>query len=492
MRAASLWQSANVFGSLTRQQLAGIAVVMVGSFVAALDASIVATVMPTVIGELGGLDRYALVFSAYLLVSTVATPVVGRLADIHGRTPVYVGGMIAFVLGSVGAGLAGDMTQLIAARAVQGLGAGALLPVGMTIIGDLFDARGRARIQPVFSTMWLGGALVGPIVGGVLTQTLSWRWAFLINLPIGIVAITVLVLVFRETRRGFDERIDWSGAALLMLSTGGLLLALNGVVPFAGAAVAIVGLPLFLVVERRAEQPLIDVTLMRDPAIGPGLLLNGFVGVMTFAVSTYLPPFVQGVLGRTPIEAGAAVFATSLGWSSGAVLVAFFLEHLGPRRTALTGALCWAVGSAILVSLDRTSALPLAVIAAAVLGLGMGLTIFPVLVSAQSAVGWSRRGVVTAVVDFSRSMGAAIGVAALGTLLFATTTASQADVQLLLDTVHRNELSPGRVTEISGALATGLRSVYLVMVAVAVVGAVLAHRLPEALADRETPTNVAA
>ena len=457
---------------------------MAGSFVAALDASIVSTVMPTVVGELGGIDRYALVFSAYLLVSTIATPICGRLADIFGRTPVYVAGMVVFVAGSVGAGLSADMNQLIASRAVQGLGSGALLPVGMTIIGDLFDARGRARIQPVFATMWLGGALIGPAVGGVLTQAFSWRWAFLVNLPVGIVAIVVLLFVFHETRRGMDERIDWAGAALLTLASGGLLLALNGVVPLAGALAVIVGLPLFLRVERTTAHPLFDVALMRDPAIGPGLLLNGFVGVMTLAVSTYLPPFVQGVLGRTPIEAGAAVLATSVGWSSGSVVIAFFLEHLGPRRTALLGTLCWAIGSAILVTLDRSSPLPLAVVAAAILGLGMGLTVFPVLVAAQSAVGWSRRGVVTGVVDFSRSMGAAIGVAALGAVLFATMGASAADVQTLLDTVRRSELGPERAAVVADALATGLRSVYLIMIGVAVVGALLAHRLPEALRDQ--------
>jgi EmrB/QacA subfamily drug resistance transporter len=467
--------------SFTSQQIAGVAVVMVGSFVAALDASIVSTVMPTVIGELGGLDRYALVFSAYLLVSTIATPVIGRLADIFGRTPMYVAGMAVFVAGSVGAGLSQNMTQLIVSRAVQGLGSGALLPVGMTIVGDLFDARGRARVQPVFSSMWLSGALIGPAVGGVLTQAFSWRWAFLINLPVGIVAIAVLLFAYRETRYSVDERVDWTGAALLTLASGGLLLALNGVAPLAGVLTALVAAPLFLRVERTAVHPLVDVSLFRNPAIGPGALLNGFVGVMTFAVSSYLPPFVQGVLGRTPVEAGAAVLATSVGWSSGSVLNAFFLEHLGPRRTALAGTLCLTAGSAFLVSLDRTSTLPHAVVAAAILGLGMGLTIFPVLVSAQSAVGWSRRGVVTGVVDFARSMGAAIGVAALGTILFATMGTSASEVQTLLDTVRRSELDPARAATIADALALGLRNVYLIMVGVAVTCALLAHRLPEAI-----------
>ena len=183
---------------LTREQVGGIAVVMIGSFVAALDQSIVATVMPTVIGELGGLDRYALVFSAYLLVSTVATPLCGRLADVFGRTPVFVGGMVVFVLGSLGAGLSASMEQLVVSRAVQGLGAGALLPVGMTIAGDLFDVRGRARVQPLFSTVWITAALVGPAIGGVLTQAFSWRWAFLVSLPVGLLATVIPVASYRE------------------------------------------------------------------------------------------------------------------------------------------------------------------------------------------------------------------------------------------------------------------------------------------------------
>jgi len=473
-------------GVLRRDQLAGLAVVMLGSFVAALDASIVATVMPTVIGELGGIDRYALVFSMYLLFSTVATPISGRLADLFGRTPVYVGGMATFVVGSLGAGLSGDMLQLVIARAVQGLGAGALLPVGMTIVGDLFDARGRARVQPVFSTMWLGGALIGPIVGGILTQAASWRWAFLINLPIGIVAVAVLLLVFREERRSLDERIDWLGATALTVATGGLLLALNGLAPIAGALAAIVGYPLFVIAERNSEHPLFDLALMRAPAVGAGMALNATVGVMTFAVSTYLPPFVQGVLGRTPVEAGAVVFATSLGWSSGAVVNAFVLEHLGPRRTALTGTLCWAIGSALFVSFGGDTSLPFAVLAAAVLGLGMGLTVFPIMVAAQSAVGRSRRGVVTSVVDFARSMGASIGVAALGTVLFTSMGARATEVQSLLDPARRATLDPATEYALRQTLDTGVHSVYLIMVAVSVLGVLLAMRLPAALADAES------
>lgn len=472
-------------GSLTREQVAGIAVVMIGSFVAALDQSIVATVMPTVIGEMGGIDRYALVFSAYLLVSTVTTPLCGRLADIFGRTPVFVGGMTIFVLGSLGAGLSTSMPQLIGSRAVQGLGAGALLPVGMTIAGDLFDVRGRARVQPLFSTVWITAALVGPAIGGILTQAVSWRWAFLVNLPIGVVAIVVLLLVFHERVRPANDRIDWTGAALLTVSSGTLLLALSGVAPPVTAAIALVAIPLFLQVERRAASPLFDLALVRNAAVGPGIALNAVVGGMTFAVSTYLPPFIQGVQGRSPVEAGAIVAVTSLGWSAGAIAMGVILVRLGPRRSALTGTLCWAIGAALLTTLGPASALQVAGVAVAILGLGMGLTIFPVVVSAQSAVGWSQRGIVTALVNFSRSLGAAIGVASLGAVLFASMGADATSVQTLLDPVGRRALGDAQASALSASLSDGLHAVYVVMVLMSVFGALLARRLPVSFSDPE-------
>ena len=466
-------------GSLTREQIAGLAVVMIGSFVAALDQSIVATVMPTVIGELGGIDRYALVFSAYLLVSTVATPLWGRLADLFGRTPVFVGGMLIFVLGSLGAGLSASLLQLVVSRAVQGLGAGALLPVGMTIAGDLFDIRGRACVQPLFSTVWITAALVGPAIGGILTQAFSWRWAFLVNLPIGLAAIVLLIVVFHERVARTEERVDWTGAALLTLASGGLLLGLNGIAPLATLALAVVFIPLFLRVERSAKSPLVDLALLRNPAVGPGIALNAVVGGMTFAVTTYLPPFIQGVQGRSPVEAGAIVSATSLGWSAGALLMGVILIRLGPRRSALTGTLCWALGGALLTSLGATSPLQLAGAAVAILGLGMGLTIFPVLVSAQSAVGWSQRGVVTGLVNFSRSLGAAIGVAALGGVLLASMRADATAVATLLDPVGRKQLGDAQTAALGASLGGGLHAVYMVMVFVSVVGALLARRLPK-------------
>jgi MFS family permease len=333
-------------------------------------------------------------------------------------------------------------------------------------------------VQPLFSSVWITAALVGPAIGGILTQAFSWRWAFLVNLPVGAVAIVLLLFVFHERVESRDERIDWRGATLLTLASGGLLLGLNGLAPIAMLLLAAVSLPLFLRVERSTRSPLVDLRLLRDRAVGPGVALNAVVGGMTFAMSTYLPPFVQGVQGHTPVEAGAVVTATSVGWSAGALSMGLILVRLGPRRAALAGTLCWAIGASILISLSRESPLALAAVGAATLGLGMGLTIFPILVSAQSAVGWSQRGLVTALVNFARSMGAAIGVAALGALLVWSMGADASAVQALLEPASRAALGPSRAAALSDALASGLHAVYFVMVLVSVLGAILARRLP--------------
>ncbi len=468
---------------MARDRWAAVAAVMVGSFVAALDQTVVGTAMPTVIGELGGIERYGLVFSAYLLMATVTTPLSGRLSDVFGRKPVYLSGLLVFVLGSMLAGLSRSMDDLVAFRALQGMGAGALLPVGLTIIGDLFDVRQRARMQALFSTVWVTSAVVGPTIGGLLTQTLSWRWAFYVNLPIGLTAMAIMVAFFHETVSPHDRAIDWLGAAVFAAATISLLLGLNGAAPAPALAGAVALTVLFFFIERRVGSPLIDFALVRTGGIASGIALNAVVGVMLLAVTTYVPPFVQGVQGRQPAEAGLIVSSTSLGWSSGSLFMSVALLRLGPRLSALIGAASWAIGAALLTTLGPATPAAFIVVAMVLLGLGMGLTLNPVLVSVQSAVTWSRRGVATSLTQFSRSLGSAVGVALLGSVLVLVMGARADRASALLDPIARSGLAPGDAAPLRTTLNDGLHAVYVIMTGVAVAGAALAMRLPARLVD---------
>ncbi len=478
--------------SLDRDQLAGVAVVMVGSFVAALDQTVVGTAMPTVIGELGGIERYGLVFSAYLLLATVTTPLSGRLSDVLGRKPIYLAGLLVFVAGSMLAGLSRTMDDLIAFRAIQGVGAGALLPVGLTIIGDLFDVRRRARMQALFSTVWIVSAVIGPSIGGVLTQTLSWRWAFYVNLPIGLVAALVMALFFREHVAPHDRAVDWLGAGVFAAGTLALLLGLNGIATAPALILAAALMTGFVLIERRVASPLIDVSLILERGLGGGIALNAVVGVMLLALTTYVPPFVQGVQGRQPVEAGLIVSGTSLGWTAGSLFMSVALLRLGPRRSALVGTASWAAGAALLTTLDPTTSVPVIVLAVALLGLGMGLTLNPVLVSVQSAVSWSRRGMATGLTSFARNIGSAVGVAVLGSILVLVMGPAAAGASALLDPSSRAALGAAEATPLRVALAGGLHAVYVVMTLVAVAGALFAVRLPARLVDVPDEVAVAA
>ncbi len=462
----------------------GVLAVVASTLVAALDQTIVGTVMPTVIGDLGGIELYAWVFSIYLLLVTVTTPIAGRLADIRGRKPVYLGGLAVFVAASALGGQSRAMEQLIAFRALQGIGAGVLLPVGVTVIGDLFDVRMRARVQGAFSTVWITAALIGPAVGGVITETLSWRWAFYVNVPIGFLAGLLLAFGLRETHVHGRGALDWAGAALLSAATVSLLTALNGtatvvLLPLAAALAAT-----FVIVERSAREPLIDLSLFRIPAIGAGLAVYAMVAVVLFSVVTYLPPFVQGVEGARPVEVGALVTALSLGWSSGSILTGMTLLRVGLRRSILGGSASLVIGTAILATLTPASPLILPLAATFASGLGIGISSNVVLVGAQTAVPARVRGVVTSLTLFTQSLGASIGVGVLGAVLSLSLGPRAREVGQILDRSTRVSLDPATVDALTNALAAALHQVYVTLAAIAIVAALIAWRLSASIPDR--------
>ncbi len=275
---------------------------------AAMEMTVVSTAMPTVVGDLGGIHYYSWVFTAYLLTSTVTVPLYGKLADLYGRKPVLLAGIGVFLVGSMASGLAQSIGALIAFRALQGLGAGAMQPTTLTIVGDIYNLEERSRMQGVFGAVWGVAGLIGPLLGGIIVKYLSWRWVFFINVPAGIAAAALLVVALHENVEHRQHSLDWSGAGLLTLGLTALLFGVHG-----GRASSI-GLPLaafclvlFYFAERRAPEPVLPLDLFRQRVIGVSTAAGALVGAGMIAMVTYVPLYVQGVLGGSPTEAGSAI-----------------------------------------------------------------------------------------------------------------------------------------------------------------------------------------
>lgn len=466
---------------LTRRQWLGTVLVMTGTALAAVDVSVVGTAMPTIIGELGGLDRYGWVFSAYLLTSTATTPVFGRLADMFGRKPLYFGALVGFVVTSMLAGTSRSMDELILYRALQGIAAGALLPTGFTMIADLFDRVTRAKMAGLFGTVWIGSAIVGPAIGGGITQALSWRWTFYVNLPIGLVALAILIFAFRDSGQHHRQKIDWIGSAVFTLAASSLMLGLNGFAPQVTVPAALALGYLFVRIERRTEAPMIELGLLRDPLIGAALALALAGGAVQFGVISYVPPFVQGVMGGQPAEAGLSIAGMSIGWSIGASIVGWVLVRLGVRRIVTVGSLTLVLGILWLALLPADAVLIAVIAAGTLVGLGMGWTSMPVLVTVQTSVGYAKRGAITSLMQFARTLGGAAGVAALGSLLNARLGPFAQEASVLLDPRPGTDVAAS--APMRAALYDGLHWVYVGTLAIAVLGIWLARRLPEEMPE---------
>jgi EmrB/QacA subfamily drug resistance transporter len=467
---------------LTRDQVLVTTGIMAAIAVAALDATVVGTAMPTIIGQLGGLSEYAWVFTAYLVTSTTTVPLYARLADIYGRKPVFLVGLALFILGSVLCGTATSMPALIAFRALQGLGAGAVQPISFTIAGDIFTPHQRARMQGLFSGVWGVSAIVGPAIGGVITTTVGWPWVFELNLPVGILAGTIIWFAFHERFERHPQPIDWLGAVLLTasivlllfaVSEGGQLFGWTSPIVLAMLVGAALLLAAFVANARRAPAPLIDLGLLRSPLVRAGLGIGTLAGVVMFGVTTYVPPMVQGVHQGTALDAGVAVAAMSIGWPIASVIAGRLLIRIGARPIVLAGSAMLVVGSLLVTQIDRFDALAFAMIACAITGFGMGLTSTTLLVVIQGAVEWQRRAVATGLVQFSRTIGGAVGVGVMGGVLTAFVGSASSAI---LDPVGRGSVSAEAAAAARGALAAGLNVTFWLMFAAAALAGLLAVR----------------
>ena len=393
---------------------------------ASFESTVVSTAMPTIIGDLGGLPLYAWVFSIYLLSSTVAMPVYGRLADIYGRRRLLLIAIGVFLTGAVACALARSMPQLIAARAIQGLGAGGLIPVSLTVVADLYSLEERTRVQGLFSGIWGLASLVGPLLGAFLTVHFGWRSIFTINIPLGLIGLFLVATRMIESRASLPDPVDVAGAAALAIGVTLLLLGVLQVPGRDGGTVlrvvlgvtGIVVLAGFARLQAARRHPLVPPELFRRWETASPYLAGAVLGTTIYGVDTFVPLFVQGARGGTAGAAGAVVTPLVLFWALSATVAARVILRFGFRRSARLGAALVFVGlSGLVVAALAGASVPWISGACAVIGAGLGFSSLAQVMVIQEGVPERQRGVATSLVPFSRTVGGAVGVGALGGLL---------------------------------------------------------------------------
>lgn len=411
---------------------------MLSTGLIAIDATILATAVKSVTDDLGDFASFPWLFSVYLLAQAVSVPIYSKLADTVGRKPMLLIGIGLFFVGSVLCGFAPTMTWLIVFRAVQGLGAGALLPISVTIAGDIYTVAERAKAQGYLASVWAIASVVGPTLGGVFSQFVSWRWIFFVNVPLCLLAALLVARNYREKAMPrIHHRIDYAGAAALTVGLTALLLGLlegghawpwvswQSFTAFVVAAALIVA---FVVIERRAAEPVLPLWVLSRRLLLATALLSVGVGVVLIGLTSYVPNFLQRTAGQQPIVAGLAVAALTIGWPLAASNAGRLYLRFGFRPTALIGCALAILGAVALAATVAAASLWLVAAACFVVGLGLGLVATPTLIAAQSSVRRGERGVVTGANLFSRSVGSAVGVAVFGAVANGVLAASDAPI----------------------------------------------------------------
>jgi EmrB/QacA subfamily drug resistance transporter len=454
---------------------------MLSLFLASMESTVVSTGMPTIVSQLGGLESYSWVFTAFMLASTTTVPLYGKLSDLFGRRPVFVAAMAIFLIGSALCGLATTMPQLIAFRTVQGIGAGGLLPLVFIIIGDLFSLEQRARLQGLFSGVWGISSITGPLLGGFIVDQASWQWIFWINIIPGLAATAIVWFAWIDRARAHDapkRSIDYAGALLLTAGAVALLMSLTDLgaswaLPTLAGALALFGALVW--VERRASDPVLPIGLFRDRmflvACGHGIL----AGCAVFGGATFVPLYVQGVLGTSATGAGAALMPMLLAWVFSSILGTRLLLRLGYHTIALAGMVALVIGAFPLMFLDTQTNRLLLMTSLGLMGFGMGFSIPAFLIAVQSTVERSKLGTATSTLQFSRSIGGAFGIGIMGAILSAIVVAHLVAAGLDASTSLNSLIdSPGSDSAVQAmlrdALSAGIRSVFIVGFIASVLG----------------------
>ncbi|MFD1213359.1 MFS transporter [Arthrobacter sp. GCM10027362] len=396
---------------------------MLSTGLVAIDATIVATAVPSIVDEIGGFSSFPWLFSAYLLAQAVSVPVYAKLCDMTGRKPIILTGIGLFLLGSILCGFAWSMSALIAFRVVQGLGAGAVQPMAITIAGDIYSLAERAKVQGYLASVWAVSSVVGPTLGGVFASLGLWRGIFLLNVPLCLLAGWMLARTFHENIERTGHRVDYLGAALLTGSLsliilgaleGGQAWAWNSPISIAVFVLGTAMLAVFLMVERRAAEPVLPPWIVSRRLLATTALISFGVGAVMLGLTSYVPTFLEGTLSTSPVLAGLTLAALTLGWPISASQSGRLYLRIGFRATAMIGIAVTVIGAAILAVTASTPNIMLVAASCFMVGLGLGLVATPTLIAAQSSVQWNERGVVTGTNLFARSIGSALGVAVFG------------------------------------------------------------------------------
>ncbi|HWB50714.1 MAG TPA: MFS transporter [Stellaceae bacterium] len=470
---------------------------LIATFMPAVESSIVATAMPTIVGDLGGFDLFSWVFAAYLLTMAVMIPIYGRLADIYGRKRVFFVGTGIFMVGTALCGLATSMPMLILFRAVQGLGGGAVQPIATTILGDIYTPAERARVQGYSSSVFGISAIIGPALGAFLVQHVHWSVVFWINLPIGVISIVLFALLLPERVEHRPHQIDYIGGLLLVIGVGAVLAALiqAASLGLAGAeGLALVGvaaLVLLALYEQRLKEPLLPLVLWRRRVV---LLCNlaGLGAAATMmSVSALLPTYVQGVIGRGPGVVGVVVGATSVSWMFAAFAAGRLMIRTSYRTTAGIGGASLVIGTLMLTALEPSSPPLWATLAALVVGIGMGFCNTTFLVAIQADVAFHQRGLGTSSQMFMRIIGQSMGAASFGALVNLGVDRLLPGaghlVNRMLEPATRATLGPDQLAQLAGAVGIAAHHAFMLAVVIAALTLIAGLALPARLSPVRTP-----
>jgi EmrB/QacA subfamily drug resistance transporter len=469
-------------------------------FMGALENTVIGTAMPTVVASLGGIEIYSWVFAAYILAATVMTPIWGKMADLVGRRPAMFGGLALFILGSALSGAAQSMPQLIAFRIVQGLGAAALFPIGMTIAADLLTLEQRTKVIGLFSGMWGVATLMGPLVGGYLTAytRLSWRWCFYIILPFGLAAGAMIFWTYPERfKRRPTIQLDYAGTftltaflvlLLVIIERGSeFSLALN----LTGISLCVALAAIFVLIERSHAEPLMPLSIFQNRVVTIAALHGMFAMMALLGTMSYLPLFVQAVIGTNAAAAGRILIPFIIPWVLSSIIGGRLILRFGYRPLVLTGMISMLIGSVMLAQVSpETTRLRLS-FDVIFLGMGGGLTMATMTIAAQHAVPPTRLGITTSTVQFARSIGAAFGTAIMGALMSWRLShllagapaeiahlANQSEIGSIVRPESRRALSPLASAFLQQSLAYSLRLAFSFVLVASLIGLIIALFVP--------------